>query len=190
MTAEELMAQLEADPGFVAGRAEHERERQLKEAELHRAEAPLVDELRGAGFEVDSAWDLVNTAAPYREALPILLSHLQRPYPDRVREGIARALAVPDAKFGLDVLIRLYRREGLDTNAKDGLAVAIAAASDDEVIDEVIALAQDTQHSGSRLLLLRALERSQDPRAREILEELKTDPELTTEVRRILKRLK
>lgn len=40
---------------------------------------------------------------------------VERPYPDRVREGIARALAVRDAKFGLDVLKRLYagkRTEG------------------------------------------------------------------------------
>jgi hypothetical protein len=184
------MADLEGDPGFIARRDERDRERQRKAIEWRQAEAPLVEELRAAGFKVDSAWDLVNTAVPYAEALPILLAHVQRPYPDRVREGIARALAVPKAKVGWDLLTRLYKREGRETDTKDGLAVAIAAASDDEVIDEVIALAQDTQHGPSRLLLLRALQRSKNPRARTALAELKTDPDLTREVRRLLKRPK
>jgi hypothetical protein len=92
------MADLEGDPGFIARRDERDRERQRKAIEWRQAEAPLVEELRAAGFKVDSAWDLVNTAVPYAEALPILLAHVQRPYPDRVREGIARALAVPKAR--------------------------------------------------------------------------------------------
>lgn len=95
----------------------------------------------------------VNTSTPYPAALPILLEHLERPYPDRVREGIARALAVHDAKFGWGTLVRLYRQEAPGTDAKDGLAVALAAASDDEVVDEVISLARDSAHGESRLLL-------------------------------------
>jgi len=121
-------------------------------------------------------WDLVNSDEPYPEALPILLAHLQRPYPGRVREGIARALAVRDARFGWDVLIRLYEEEPGDSDAKKGLAAAIAAASDDEVLDDVIAMANDARHGESRLLLLRALERSKKPRAKEALTELSGDP--------------
>jgi hypothetical protein len=61
ITAAELMAKLNADPEFVAKRAREEEERLKREAEYRRAEAPLVDELRAAGFQVQSAWDLVNT---------------------------------------------------------------------------------------------------------------------------------
>ena len=43
-----------------------------------QAEAPLVDELRVAGFQVETAWDLVNTSDPYPDALPILLEHVPR----------------------------------------------------------------------------------------------------------------
>jgi hypothetical protein len=188
VSADDLMAKLEADPEFVAKGAREEEERQKRAAEWRRAEAPLIEELRAAGYAVESAWDLVNTAAPYPRALPILLGHLSRPYPGPVREGIARALAVPEAKFGWDVLTRLYRDEQ-DKRAKDGLAVAIAAASDDEVISDVIALARDTRHGPSRLLLLSALERSADPRARATLMELGTDPDLKKEIQVILRRL-
>lgn len=190
ITAAELMAKLNADPEFVAKRARKEEELLKREAEYRRAEAPLVDELRAAGFPVQSAWDLVNTPGSYPKAVPILLAHLPRPYPAAVREGIARALAVRETKApGWNVLTRLYIDEPED-RVKCGLAVAIAAAADDEVIGEVIALARDPRHGSSRLLLLRALERSADPRARAALMNLGTDPDLTKEIQVILGRLK
>lgn len=189
ITAAELKAKLNADPEFVANRARKEEERLKREAEYRRAEAPLVDELRAAGFQVQSAWDLVNTPGSYPKAVPILLAHLPQAYPAAVREGIARALAVPETKAaGWDVLIRLYVAEAED-RVRDGLAVAIAATADDEVIGEVIGLAREPRHGSSRLLLLSALERSADPRARAALMDLGTDPELTKEVQIILRRL-
>jgi hypothetical protein len=64
--------------------------------------------------------------------------------------------------------------------------VAIAAAATDEVIGDVIVLARDSAHGESRLLLLRALARSRDPRARAALEEFAEDPELSKEAGRLL----
>lgn len=189
MSAADLMAKLDADPEFVAKRQREEEERQARVAEWRRAEAPLVEELNGAGFAVNSAWDLVNASEPYPDALPILVKHLQRPYPSRVREGIARALATSQSKFAWEVFTRLYREESA-TDAKDRLAVAIAEAADDGVIEDVISLARDRTQGPSRLLLLRALERSKTPRAKAALIELETDPELEKEIKVILRRLK
>lgn len=191
-TLAEHDAQLKAEGRYdamVERLRQQEEERLKRSAEWRHAERPLVDALRAAGVEVESAWDLVNTSAPYPRALPILLEHLQRPYPGPVREGIARALGVPEARFGWDVLIDLYRREQ-DVRAKDGLAVAIAGAAGDEVIADVIALASDRRQGPSRLLLLYALARSKDPRSRKALEDLETDPDLTKEVKVILRRKK
>ncbi len=185
-TAAELMAELQADPEYVAERQQREAELQRKAAEWREAEAPLVEELRAAGFEVESAWDLVNTATPYPAALPILLEHLGRPYPDRVREGIARALAVRDARFGWEALVRLYRDGPAGSDAKDGLAVALAAVSDDRVVDELISLARDSAHGESRILLLRGLKRSQAPQARAALGDFSRDPVLGQEARALL----
>ena len=132
ITAAELMAKLNADPEFVGKRAREEEDRLEREAEYCLAEAPLVDELRAAGYRVSSAWDLVNTPDSYPTAVPILLAHLPRPYPAAVREGIARALAVREASCGWEVLTRLYRDEH-EVRTTDG-AVAIAAAANDELI--------------------------------------------------------
>lgn len=193
MTAAEHEAWLKETGQYetmVERQRQQEDVRLKREAEYRLAEAPLVDELRTAGFQVQSAWDLVNTPGSYPKAVPILLAHLPRPYPAAVREGIARALAVRETKApGWNVLTRLYIDEPED-RVRSGLAAAIAAAADDEVIGDVIALARDRRHGSSRLLLLSALERSSDPRARAALMDLGTDPDLTKEIQVILRRLK
>jgi len=166
-----------------------EEERAKREAERLRAEAPIIADLVEAGYAVRSVWDLVNTTAPYPNALPVLLDHVSRPYPGPVREGIARALAVPEAKFGWDVLTRLYGEES-DPRVKDGLAVSLAVIADDEVLDDLIGLVRDTRHGSSRLLLLSALERCSDPRAIATLMELGSDPDLLEEIQVILRRRK
>jgi hypothetical protein len=108
-----------------------------------------------------------------------------------VREGIARALAVPEAKFAWEQLVRMYKEEK-DESARNGLAVAVAniAVAHKELVEQVIPLARDMHLGSSRLLLLIALERSPDPRARAVLMELGTDPDLKKEIQVILQRLK
>jgi hypothetical protein len=189
-TASELMAELERDPAFRARRQEREEVRQTEAEELARAEAPLVRALAEVGLEVNSAWDLVNrTTRHYPEAVPVLLEHLQRRYPDAIRAGIARALTVAEARPHWKTLTRLYREEeGRQT--KDGLAVAISGIATDDVIEDVIALARDTKHGTSRVLLLSALEGSKNPGVPQALMELGADPELHKQIQLIFKRKK
>jgi len=189
MTASELMAELNAHPKWRAARAREQEARDKIAAEWDRAEVPLVEELRSVGLIVDSVWDLVNSPAPYPNALPILLQHLHRSYPDAVREGIARALAVSEAKFAWNDLKRLYKDES-ERRAKSGLAVALAATADDETIHDLIELAKDTENESSRLLLLSALKRSSDPSAYKALVDLQNDPDLKKEIEVILRRVK
>jgi hypothetical protein len=193
MTAAEHEAWLKETGQYdamVARQRQQEEERLKREAEYRLAEAPLVSELRAAGFQVQSAWDLVNTPGSYPKAVPILLAHLPRPYPAAVREGIARALAVPDTRApGWNLLTRLYIDEP-EPRVRGGLAAAIAAAADDEVIGDVIALVRDARHGSSRVLLLSALQRSADPRALAALMDLGNDPDLIKEIQVILRRLK
>jgi len=188
MTAAELMKELEADPEYQAFLAEQERQIREAEAAGREEERELSADLARVGVHAESAWDLVNSREPYTPAIPVLADHLQRPYSPGTKEGIARALAIREAKSEWDLLTRLYREEQ-NERVKDGLAVAVSAASHQEVIEDVIALARDPQYGPSRLLLLRALERSKDPRAHETLRDLKDDPDLEKEIRVILRRL-
>ena len=104
-----------------------------------------------------------------------------------MREGIARALAVPDAIVGWALLTKLYRGEQ-DKGVKDGLACAISAAANDNVIGDVIAFARDKSGGTGRVLLLDALERSRDPRALTTLMSLGEDPQVAPTVHDILKK--
>lgn len=192
MTAEAHLAWLKAS-GQYDGMMERQRQQEAKREERQReyrvAEAPLVEELRAAGFDVQSAWDLVHTPGSYPKAVPILLAHLPRAYPPAVREGIARALAVPETlRLGWSIVTKLYREEQ-NQRVKIGMAAAVAAAADESVTEEVVDLVCDPVHGGSRVLLLRVLERSPDPRVRGILRGLADDPDLHEEMKVVLRRL-
>lgn len=186
--AADVLAELQANPEYRTEQERRERERRAIEAELSAAERPLVDQLRSAGFGVSSAWDLVAQATPYHAALPILLEYLALPYPDRVREGVARALAVPEAGFAWPTLLDLYRREPAGTDTKDGLAVALGQTATEDAIDDIITLAREPAHGTSRLLLLRRLYETQRPNAWSELERLRRDPELGAEATALLER--
>jgi hypothetical protein len=173
------MEALEADPEWVAERARIDAEFEREDAELGRAEAPLVAELRAAGYPVESVWDLVNTRDRYPAAVPILLEHLQRPYPDRIREGIARALAVREAKFAYPLLVRLWREEP-DTprTAKQGLALAVSVTGNPEHLDQLIEMVRDVRLGSTRAFFMLALEKSNEPRAWATIMALGTDPDI------------
>ncbi len=169
-------------------------------ARLWRVEenAPF-DELRAAGYPVESVWHLWQKGTAYPEAIPILLRHLQLDYSDRTRAGIARALAVPDPEVrkAWPLLVEEFRkaRDGKGSIApgdtkqfslgfKDGLACALSAAVTKETLPELIALASDPSQGTSRVILLTALRplRKKDPRVKEAIEHLANDPDLAKEI--------
>lgn len=186
VTAAELSARLAADPDYLARREIIDKAAAERAVQYRIEEAPVVEALREAGVEVDSVWDLVNTAKPYPKAIPVLLEELGKPYSSRVREGIARALSVRDAKAAWPILVEKYRKEpnlpGNLSGAKDGLAVALSATVTNDTIDELIALAKDVSHGSTRLLLLHGIRRSRTPQAKRAIEELASDPQLAKEI--------
>lgn len=185
VTAEELMTRLRSDPEWLAREERSNAELRERELESARIQAPLIADLESVGWHVTSVWDLVNTAARYPEALPVLLDHLQRDYPAGIREGIARAMAVRDARFAWPVLRQLFE-ETEDRRVKDGLAVALAASADRTVLGEVMELLREPRHGPCRLFLLKTVRRLRSPDANDLLRSLLDDPQLAKEVERML----
>jgi len=112
------MNQDESSPSAPTGPSRSERVR-ARATVLRRNEEPLVAELRAAGFEVDSVWDLFNREEPWRkdalvpaysQVIPILEAHLSRPYHPVVREGIVRALTDRAARDTFPLLVGEFRR--------------------------------------------------------------------------------
>jgi hypothetical protein len=106
VTAEELVAKLEADAQWVAERDRREAELASRTAELRADEFELVKSVRALGYEIESVWDLVNNVphpvlerrfiGPYERAYPVLIEHLKVSHEPRIREGIIRSLTVRD----------------------------------------------------------------------------------------------
>jgi len=191
MTAAELVAlkaeRLRSDPAYRAQTAAVEAERQERARELRRAEQPIVADLRAAGVDVESVWDLVNSSDPYPDALPILLNHLLRGgYPDRVMEGLGRALAVKPAATVWYTLRELYMKaEG--RGGEEGLAVALAASATPDHIDALITLLDETSRGSTRIHFLRPIKRLGGERGLEVLRSLQRDPLFGKEARALVK---
>lgn len=181
MTAGDAIKAMESDPQWLAKRDERERIRQERADEFSKAEVPLVTALANAGVPVTSVWDLVNTSEPYPRAIPVLLSHLDRRYPDEIRAGIARALAVIEARPHRRTILDAYESTdgAVMRHTKDGLALAVSATAD---FDDVVRLLLDQTHGGSRILLLGSLKRSKDPRAEAVIAELAVVPLFSKEI--------
>ena len=187
ISAAELMAQLAQDREFQEAAAKREAEQQARARKWREAERPIVEDLRGAGVEVDSVWDLVNTAEPYPTALPVLMEHLERGgYPDRVLEGAARALAVKPAVVYWDRLRELYSRAS-GPDATEGLAVALAAAAEPEHLDALLKLLHEPSLGHTRVHFIRSVLRVGGKRGREAVTALRADPVLGKEATALLK---
>ncbi len=184
MTAEELQKELESDPVWVKNKEERDKIHAERVARLHSEQRPIVLEIAKAGIHYETLGQMLNSPGPYKNAIPILLLHLQNSdYSDPTRETLARCLAVSDAQSEWDILVDLYRREpfavkGSGGNVKHGLAVAVAATTTDHNIDVLAQLAADTSLGDSRILLLKRLKRSKSIVARQALSKLEHDPEL------------
>jgi hypothetical protein len=187
-TADQVLAELEADPEFRARRDAREAAFEKRRVDLARAEAPLVADLRAAGVAVNSVYDLVNTRESYPAALPILIRHLDVDYPPPIVEGIARALAVPAAHVAWRKLVDRFK-SSRDVGPQQGFAVAVAGTANDERLDELIELVLDPRYGTSRVLLVSALERSKLQKARAVLEALQSDPQIGQGAKAVLKKL-
>lgn len=187
-SAAELMAELKGDSEFQRARGEREAQLQEQVKKLREVERPIVDELRQAGVNVASVWDLVNTSEPYPAALPVLLRHLEKGgYPDRVMESLGSAIAVGPAVFAWDRLRDLYLRADCH-GEEEGLAVALAASATPRQLDSLICLLDEDSRGDSRIHFLRAIKRVGGSRGLATLEALRGDPLFGKEATALLKK--
>ncbi len=181
------MSRLDADPEYQRKKAERDAELAQRAELLRSAERPIVADLRDAGLDVESVWDLVNTSTPYPDALPVLLVHLgQGGYPDRVMESLGRALAVRPAGFVWQTLRDHYVRAA-GSSETEGLAVALAAAATAEHLDSVIELLEDDSRGQSRIHFLRTIKRLGGDQGLRLLSALRDDPVFGKEATALLK---
>lgn len=176
MTAEELMARLHADPEWVAARRRRQDKRDARDRMLKENEAPIVRDLRTAGYDVESAWDLMSLEVPYPKAIPVLLHHMRKytEYDHRVREGIARALNVREAAPFLSELLSIYRDDPDESlnGPKGAMGRTVEALAGKKYLEQIIELALDEKHGAGRKALVEWLGRWDGEQVQSALQQL------------------
>lgn len=183
-TAADVMKELAADAEFVQQRRAREQSRIAKAAELTQAELPLVAALRAGGIQLNSVWDLVNRKNDYPVAVSILIQHLHERYPEEILEGIARALAIPNAMSVRPILIvDLRTRFVSNPSVQYAICLALAATTNASNLNETVELARETTLGTCRAGLLSALKKHRKKQAFvDQISELRTDPTLAAEI--------
>lgn len=132
-----------------------------KKIELERAKeyTGLIKELSDIGIEVNTIWDLVNTKSKYPIAIPILLKYLLLINLDKNKEGIVRALTIPEAKgVASTALIYEYVKTPVSKeNLRWIMGNAIKLTLTDNELKKVFPIVKDKKNGISREMIVLAL---------------------------------
>lgn len=119
-------------------------------AEARKSERPLVEEIRAAGWDVDSLWDLVNLHTDHSSLVPLLIHHLPKDYHPKVKMAIARSLISvreksEDCSRALITELKraLLKFGGQWEGVQQSLTHALAKLAHPAVAEEVEILARD-----------------------------------------------
>jgi hypothetical protein len=126
----------------------------------------------------------------FEAAAPVLVDWLPRVKTALVKERIVRSLtgektATP---LALEPLVAEFRRAD-DHWLKWAIGNALATLADDSIADELVELARDRRHGGSREMLMDALARTKDERALDALVDLVDDDDVAGHAISALRRL-
>lgn len=185
---DEFAATLAADEAYQQELATWTTEDDEREAEFDSAEQSLTEDLRAAGLDVGSVWDLGRHRVwPYPQALPVLVDHLERGgYPDLTTDRIGQALAIKEAVAYWDRLKDLYQGAPSEAQA-EAAAIAMSRCATPAQLEDLIGLLDLEERGGSRIFFLRPVRRLGRERGRAIIEGLRNDPVLGTEATAISK---
>jgi hypothetical protein len=90
----EIVAELEKEgivqPSRRLDAAKKHSKKRKAQRDIAEKSAPLVKALHDAGIDVDSVWDLIGREYDYESIVPLLLAHLEKPYPTNTRDGILK----------------------------------------------------------------------------------------------------
>ncbi len=192
LTATELMERLERDPQYVARREQADAQWHQAVEQNKLAAKPVIEDLKDAGFAIQSLDELRRSGIKYKAAIPVLLKWLPLMENVDIKEAIVRTLSVPWAKPAAAYpLIAEFRAMSEPASGlKWTIGNALAVVADDRVFNEIAELVRDKRHGKAREMLAVALGNMHDPRAVDLLLELLRDDEVVGHALTALGKLK
>ena len=126
----------------------------------HRRQmAPLMEELRAAGFDQMTLDELRTSRREYASAIPILVRWLGRIDAANAKESIVRALSVPWAR-GIatrPVLDEFHRAPREWVGYRWAIGNAMEVIADESVAPEILSIVGDPAHGTARQMFVLAL---------------------------------
>jgi hypothetical protein len=192
--ATDVMADLERrkreDPAFRAELERAQAERTALAEQRRRACQPVFDDLLSVGVKLSDLYLLYKQPESYPLAIPVLLDHLERDYPERVLQDIGNALPFKPAPSWWDDFKRLYVTTESDA-VRDRLAASMSGSARRAHYNDLLAFIQNESLGSSRIYFLRPINRIGNRMAagegRAVIETVAEDPVLGKEATAILK---
>ena len=146
------------DPEYRARTEQLEADLQARAIAEREASRPVLDDLRAIGIDVDSLWDLYKVPDARPHAIPVLLAHIVREYPDRVLEAIGQGLDDKASRSWWDDL-RAILRTTEHPVVRDRVACAMATCAAREHYEDLLTFLRDDSLGESRIYFLRPINR-------------------------------
>jgi HEAT repeat protein len=172
------------------------REREEKRQRAIRAHkeslAPVVAELRRAGYDVESLDALRRSGQKYESAIPVLLNWLPRLSSLDAKESIVRTLSVPWAKPSAGAVLLCE----FDNAPKEAESFRWAIGNALEVVavpplqDKLIEIVTNKANGKAREMFVLALAKIREPRSVEILIKLLDDKQVAGHAVMALRKLR
>lgn len=141
----------------------------------------IIEALKKAGIAIDDIYDLVNTNEPYPEAIPVLIQLLKEGITNvGNREGIIRALAVPEAKgiIGSLLIDEFYKIPSENMLLRWTVGSTMEAVISEKDIDGVIKIITDKSNGMSRQMFVLALGNIPSEKSEDVLIQVLNDDEI------------
>jgi hypothetical protein len=187
---EEKARLMREDPGYRARAEQFEADLQARVLREREASQPVLDDLRAIGIDVASVWDLYKVPDARPKAIPVLLRHIVRDYPDRVLEGIGQGLDDRASRAWWGDL-RTILGNTQHPVVRDRVACALATCAARQQYPDLLTFLRDDSLGESRIYFLRPINRIgnriSDGEGRAAIESVADDPVLGEEAAAILK---
>jgi hypothetical protein len=193
ISAAELKAELDrrlaADPEYRQQVEAVETERAERARFLRDAEQPVIADLAAHGVELESVWDLHKNPDAFPTAIPVLLDHLARDYPDGVLMRIGAGLDHKSARDWWPQLTALYR-DTTNQTVRDRAAAVLSNVAARAHYDDLLSFLADESLGNTRVYFLRPVNRIGNRiapgKGRAVVQSLATDPTFGKEAAAIL----
>jgi hypothetical protein len=177
------------DPGYRAEVQRHQAEDAERVRRSRDEQLPLLADLQAVGIELDTIWHLYKHPDARARAIPVLLQHIVRDYPDRVLEGIGEGLCDRAARPWWNEIKDLYLATASQV-VRDRLAAALSICAARAQYEDLLAFVSNESLGESRIYFLRSINRIGNRmtagRGRAVVESLAADPLLGKEATAIL----